>query len=313
MQDLLRWRRRPTTARRWRRPAARCAWAAASRRAGRCACARPSERPACTASADVRHGARCVGAPHRRRAPDVAGFASGAPARVGGSGRARRDHGLRPGRLDARRSPRRPRAHRSPSIDQESRRVPPAAGRRSAAARSPASASTARPWSRPASSDADAFAAVSSGDNSNIIAARVARETFGVENVVARIYDPAPRRGLPAARHPDRRHRPLDRRPDAAPAAARRGRAGVAATRAARCGSPRCTWTPAWIGQPRAPASRSRRRHGSPSSPASARACCPTAETVLQEGDLVHVLVRAERRSPTSSAALGRAPPREEH
>ena len=37
---------------------------------------------------------------------------------------------------------------------------------------------------------ADAFAAVSSGDNSNIIAARVARELFGVENVVARIYDP---------------------------------------------------------------------------------------------------------------------------
>jgi trk system potassium uptake protein TrkA len=36
---------------------------------------------------------------------------------------------------------------------------------------------------------AGAFAAVSSGDNSNIIAARVARETFGVENVVARIYD----------------------------------------------------------------------------------------------------------------------------
>ncbi len=37
---------------------------------------------------------------------------------------------------------------------------------------------------------AAAFAAVSSGDNSNIIAARVARETFGVSNVVARIYDP---------------------------------------------------------------------------------------------------------------------------
>jgi trk system potassium uptake protein TrkA len=36
---------------------------------------------------------------------------------------------------------------------------------------------------------ADAFAAVSSGDNSNIIAARVARETFGVGHVVARIYD----------------------------------------------------------------------------------------------------------------------------
>lgn len=37
---------------------------------------------------------------------------------------------------------------------------------------------------------ADAFAAVSSGDNSNIISARVAREMFHVENVVARIYDP---------------------------------------------------------------------------------------------------------------------------
>ena len=53
-----------------------------------------------------------------------------------------------------------------------------------------ASASTATPCCRPASSDAYAFAAVSSGDNSNILAARVARETFGVENVVARIYDP---------------------------------------------------------------------------------------------------------------------------
>ena len=37
---------------------------------------------------------------------------------------------------------------------------------------------------------ADGFAAVSSGDNSNIIAARVARETFGVQQVAARIYDP---------------------------------------------------------------------------------------------------------------------------
>lgn len=37
---------------------------------------------------------------------------------------------------------------------------------------------------------ADAFAAVSSGDNSNIIAARVARETFNIQQVVARIYDP---------------------------------------------------------------------------------------------------------------------------
>ena len=38
--------------------------------------------------------------------------------------------------------------------------------------------------------EADAFAAVSSGDNSNIISARVARELYGIKNVVARIYDP---------------------------------------------------------------------------------------------------------------------------
>lgn len=38
--------------------------------------------------------------------------------------------------------------------------------------------------------EAAGFAAVSSGDNSNIIAARVVREEFGVRRVVARIYDP---------------------------------------------------------------------------------------------------------------------------
>lgn len=38
--------------------------------------------------------------------------------------------------------------------------------------------------------EAAALAAVSSGDNSNILAARVARENFGVDHVVARIYDP---------------------------------------------------------------------------------------------------------------------------
>jgi trk system potassium uptake protein len=38
---------------------------------------------------------------------------------------------------------------------------------------------------------ASAFAAVTSGDNSNILAARIAKETFQVGHVVARIYDPA--------------------------------------------------------------------------------------------------------------------------
>lgn len=37
---------------------------------------------------------------------------------------------------------------------------------------------------------ADAVAAVTSGDNSNILCARIARENFHIPNVVARIYDP---------------------------------------------------------------------------------------------------------------------------
>ena len=38
--------------------------------------------------------------------------------------------------------------------------------------------------------EAHALAAVTSGDNSNILTARIARETFQIPNVVARIYDP---------------------------------------------------------------------------------------------------------------------------
>lgn len=37
---------------------------------------------------------------------------------------------------------------------------------------------------------AQAFVAVTSGDNSNVVSARTAKERFGVECVVARIYDP---------------------------------------------------------------------------------------------------------------------------
>lgn len=38
--------------------------------------------------------------------------------------------------------------------------------------------------------EAAALAAVTSGDNTNILTARIARETFEIPNVVARIYDP---------------------------------------------------------------------------------------------------------------------------
>jgi trk system potassium uptake protein TrkA len=43
---------------------------------------------------------------------------------------------------------------------------------------------------RAGAAGAGALAAVTSGDNSNILTARIARENYGIANVVARIYDP---------------------------------------------------------------------------------------------------------------------------
>src|ERR1700677_2316333 len=43
---------------------------------------------------------------------------------------------------------------------------------------------------RARANEATALAAVTSGDNSNILTARIARETYEIPNVVARIYDP---------------------------------------------------------------------------------------------------------------------------
>jgi len=43
---------------------------------------------------------------------------------------------------------------------------------------------------RAGAKEAGALAAVTNGDNSNILTARIARETYGIANVVARIYDP---------------------------------------------------------------------------------------------------------------------------
>ncbi len=118
-----------------------------------------------------------------------AGYGQSAAIRRGrGVTGARRDHGLRTGRLDARPQPRRPRPlggrHRP-----EPGRVPPARPGLRRRSPSPASASTATSCVEAGIERADAFAAVSSGDNSNIISARLARETFGVTRVVARIYD----------------------------------------------------------------------------------------------------------------------------
>jgi trk system potassium uptake protein TrkA len=139
---------------------------------------------------------------------------------------------------------------------------------------------------------ADAFAAVSSGDNSNIIAARVARETFGIDQVVARIYDPGRaevyqrlgittvatvkwtadqvlRRLLPVGAEPDFRDPSGTIRVDQVPAPT------------------------AWAGHPTVDfqmQSRSRiawiDRLG--------EGMLPTRDSVIQEGDLLHLVMREE-------------------
>jgi trk system potassium uptake protein TrkA len=139
---------------------------------------------------------------------------------------------------------------------------------------------------------AGAFAAVSSGDNSNIIAARVARETFGIQQVVARIYDPGRaevyqrlgittvatvkwtadqvlRRILPAGAEPDFRDPSGTIRVDQVPAPTR------------------------WVGQQTVDfqmATRSRiawiDRLG--------EGMLTTKDSVIQEGDLLHLVMREE-------------------
>ncbi len=139
---------------------------------------------------------------------------------------------------------------------------------------------------------ADAFAAVSSGDNSNIIAARVARETFGIQQVVARIYDPGRaevyqrlgittvatvkwtadqvlRRILPAGAEPDFRDPSGTIRVDQVPVSeVWVGQRTVHFQEQTRCRI-------AWID-----------RLG--------EGMLPQRETVIQEGDLLHLVMREE-------------------
>ena len=163
-----------------------------------------------------------------------------------------------------------------------------------------ASASTATSSRRPGIERADAFAAVSSGDNSNILAARVARETFGVENVVARIYDPRraevyQRLGIPTVATVAWQTDQILRRllPEAVDDEWRDGSGKVALTQlpcADALGRP-----------PRSAGSSASRgvriafltRYG--------EGLLPDADTVVQADDLVHVLLdpaAARRRTP---------------
>ncbi|WP_430228225.1 potassium channel family protein [Nocardioides coralli] len=139
---------------------------------------------------------------------------------------------------------------------------------------------------------ADAFAAVSSGDNSNIIAARVARETFGIDQVVARIYDPGRaevyqrlgittvatvkwtadqvlRRLLPAGAEPDFRDPSGTIRLDQVPV------------------------PPAWIGH-RTVDLQLQTKSRIAWIDRLGEGMLPTRETVIQEGDLLHLVMREE-------------------
>src|SRR5579862_9424868 len=137
---------------------------------------------------------------------------------------------------------------------------------------------------------ADAFAAVSSGDNSNILSARVAREVFGVQRVAARIYDPRraevyERLGIPTVATvrwtADQMLRKLI--PESTEPLWRDATGKVVLSQVNVC--------PDWIGEPvkLVEASASTRivyidRLG--------EAIVPQPGTVLQQGDVVHVIVK---------------------
>ena len=94
---------------------------------------------------------------------------------------------------------------------------------------------------------AQALAAVTSGDNSNILAARIARETYEIPPRRRPDLRPPARRDLPAPRDRDRRDRRLDDRSGDAPAV--RGRERDRVVRAERPGGARRRALPsAWAG-----------------------------------------------------------------
>ncbi|MET9532170.1 MULTISPECIES: TrkA family potassium uptake protein [unclassified Streptomyces] len=153
--------------------------------------------------------------------------------------------------------------------------------------------------------EAGAFAAVSSGDNSNIIAARVAREMFGIENVAARIYDPRraevyQRLGIPTVATVRWTADQMLRRllPSGAEPLWRDPSGGVQLAEVHT--------SAAWIG----------RRISQLQEETGVRvafltrlgeATLPTSRTVLQEGDLVHVMMHTTEVEKVE-AAFARGP-----
>ncbi|MBA2699586.1 MAG: TrkA family potassium uptake protein [Nocardioidaceae bacterium] len=147
---------------------------------------------------------------------------------------------------------------------------------------------------------AAAFAAVSSGDNSNIISARVAREQFGIANVVARIYDPRraevyERLGIPtvatvtwAADQVVRRILPRDSEP--------LWRDPSGTVRADQIAAP-----PAWIGHTvLAMQERTGARVAFITRLGSGM--IPSRETVIQDGDLINLFLLEEQEEAVTVA-----------
>src|SRR5256884_5655202 len=147
---------------------------------------------------------------------------------------------------------------------------------------------------------ADAFAAVSSGDNSNIIAARVAREMFGVENVAARIYDPRraevyQRLGIPTVATVRWTADQMLRRllPSGSEPLWRDPSGGVQLAEVHT--------SAAWVGHK---ISRLQEETGVRVAFLTrlGEAILPTSQTVLQEGDLVHVMMRTDEVEKVEAA-----------
>jgi trk system potassium uptake protein TrkA len=152
---------------------------------------------------------------------------------------------------------------------------------------------------------AEAFAAVSNGDNSNILAARVARESYGVTNVVARIYDPGraeiyQRLGIPTVATVIWATDQILRR--IAPGGARSEWRDATGTVQLVEVHPHLDWYGRPIAELEA-ASQSRvaflTRLG--------EALIPDAHTVLQDGDLVHMTI-LDSLLGTTEAVLAQGP-----
>ena len=147
---------------------------------------------------------------------------------------------------------------------------------------------------------AHAFAAVSSGDNSNILAARVARETFDVQNVVARIYDPKraeiyERLGIPTVATVAWSTGQMLRRllPGGSAAEEWRDPSGTVVLAQLTLHPDWVGHRIRWIGETTGTRIAFLTRYG--------EGLLPEPDTVLQEGDLLHVIMKADERDAVES------------